>query len=483
MVEGTCIVAARYRNGVIVGSDSRGMVGTVQNDGIQKVFSLCDGKIAAAFVGASGVFDEVRRKLEKDPAFRQVTDLGSAVDLMKVIVNQVCKTQLQNESFVKELFYFEIIVAGLENLIAGNPAMYYITQTGYSDPIPQECEVPYYSTGHGRHYASSLMKLFYRPDIGKDQMTELISYVLHQTALIDTAVGGKPQIVIVEPETLPILLQHDEINDIVNRVAGLSSTINQILRGLFQEKELYKVIDNYVLTDLGGIVKDNRKFEIWLKPEKKFECDLVLAEELTEYDARNDSEIKTDLFSLEGEIGRVTTGDVTIPEPLKSRGIPEDPTEIWDLLRKEPPTGVPTGLRIDNRDVNPVVKVDFKNREDHAKGVSYTVDANETIGPFETRKAVQSTKILLDVHDYILKKFGSYGKNVEVIVHKPENLQVHLVWFVTAVGKRQGGVTLNPPKIKDDCYSRKCDGVTIPGNGFAVMWWPKHRYDPHTLAK
>jgi 20S proteasome alpha/beta subunit len=480
---GTCVIAARSRTGVIISSDSRGMGGTAQIDGLKKIHLLCNEKIAVTSVGPSGVFDDVRRKLEKQTAFREASNIYDIVDVMKTAIFETCRTHLQNEAFKREDFYFEVVVCGLENLVSGDPVLYMIIDTGYSEPIPQDCDTPYYVTGHGRHYASTLMNLFYRNDIDNEQMIELASYVLRQTGLVDTSVGGKPQIVVVEPERLPRLLQPDAIEKIVNRVDALSSTLNQILGGLFQEKELYKVVDNYLLADLGGIVKDNRKFEITLKPYKKSGCDLILGEELSEYDARNDSETVMELFVAEGQIDTVSTGEVTIPEPLKELEIPEDPKEFWDLLEAEPPAGLSTGLKIDNRDVKPVKTVNFKDPENRAKGVSYRIEAHETIGPHETRKVKQASKKLFDVHDYILKKLSSYGNNVEVIVHKPKNLEVHLVWFVTARGKRSGGVTLHPPIDKEDYYSRKLEGIVIPGNGFAVMWWLRHHQDRKGLAE
>jgi predicted proteasome-type protease len=414
-------------------------------------------------------------RVDKAPEIEKVSSMYDLVHLMKTILFEICKNHFENQALDKDSYVSEAIVCGLEKITTGEPIVYRIMHTGYCEQIPIASEVPYYAAGHAGAYAYSLMKLFYRQDIDENQMIELISYIIHQTGLADTSVGGNPQVVIIEKDKSPRELSSRDVGQTVDRVAFLSSSLNQILRGLFQEKEMYKAVESYLLEDMGGIVKNNRKFSITLKHCRVSECDLILGEEFSQYDARNDSDETKELFLVEGEPHIVSRGNVTIPEPLKQTKIPKDVNIFWDLLQGKAPEGLPTGLRIDGRDVQPIKTLNFVDRRDLAKGVFYSVEAHQKIESQQTMKVEQASKCLFDNHDYIIKKLSNYGTDVEVTVNKPKDLEVSMGWFLTAKGTRPAGTKWRIVADTGKCHSEKVEGVIVPGNGFVVMWWPKRK--------
>jgi len=476
LTSGTLVIVAKFKDGVIMASDSRGMLGTSQTDGLRKIYLICGGRVAVANVGHGGVFDQLQRALQKQPDIDKVSSVCDLVDILRDLLLKICKAHLENKAVEPDEFTFEAVVCGLDKLDSGDPVAYRILHTGWTEILPIDGDASYYVTGHARAYAYSLMKLLYGTDVDEEHMIELLSYVLYQTGLTDTSVGGSPQVVTIRPSNMPQELSSKSTGDVVRRVASLSSILNQILSGvIYKEKELYKTIGNFLLEDLGGIVKDNRKFIITLEHSGKYGPDLIVGEENSRYEAKNDSDIAKDLFVVEGESDVVSTGHVTIPEPLKEAGIPKDPKILWNLVKKESAEGTTTGLRVDGRDIMPSAKIDFTNSKNHSQGISYKIEAHYAVLPQQVVTVEQASRCLFTNHDYIVKKFAGYGTNVEVVVNKPKDLMVSLRWFVTAKGKRPGSVVVEKPESDEKHYSEKVKGAFVPGNGFIVMWWPRHK--------
>jgi len=470
---GTCIVVCRYKDGLVLASDSRGIEGEARTiDGIQKIFPLCDGKVVVATSGPTGLTYDIQRELQKS-RFNEKSTINDVIDRMETIIPKVCNSKFATE-IEKGKFFLLTIVCGLKNLGKGKPMMFKITHTGYCEPISDDSNVPYFVVGTGYDHANSLMTRFYRPDLNQSQILELLSYIIHQAGLFVTSVGGRPQIAIIEPNKLPRMLPAEEIEKIMSRVATLSASVNRMLQGLFQEDGMYRTFENYLLRDLGQIVKNDRCFEIWLQHENVENHDLVTGSELSQFKARNDTGTVKELFMIEGEANVVSKGVVTIPEPLRERKSLLEPTLFWDLWRSSESDRLLTGLRIDGQDITPAEKVEYRNPEDHSEGVSYTIQSQATVNPHQTRLVEQATKTLFNTSDYILKKFAAYGTNMKVIVHKPEDIDVELNWIVTAFGTKLGGAKLTDRKANPTYIRESLEGVVIPGNGFVLTWAPKY---------
>jgi hypothetical protein len=268
-------------------------------------------------------------------------------------------------------------------------------------------------------------------------------------------------------------LDENRIQEIVTKVAGYTSTLvsrklAEVLRESYK-KEAHKVFEEYLVEGLVGITRNNRRFIITLEHYDKLGPRLILGKTVASYDAQNDSHETMELFSGEGEPGVLLKGTVTIPAPLVAN-LPTDPTEIWDLVDVSDSKG--TGFRIDEEDRSPMKTVEWGNPQNRSRGVSLSVSYHELVEPGKIKHVTFSNKCVYDGHDYIVRKFMGYGSGIEVIINKPRDLQVHVVWLLTAVGKSIA-TKIHKPEEGPESYVQKVDGVIVPGNGFIVIWYPK----------
>jgi len=110
---------------------------------------------------------------------------------------------------------------------------------------------------------------------------------------------------------------------------------------------------------------------------------------------------------------------------------------------------------------------------DHSKRVSYELRSNEKIETGQTKRTSLATRCIYDIRDYIVRRFEGYGNSVEVIINKPIDLDLHLIWFLSAPGHRMPKPTMFNPITNATSYTQKVEGPIFPGNGFVVIWWPR----------
>ena len=156
---------------------------------------------------------------------------------------------------------------------------------------------------------------------------------------------------------------------------------------------------------------------------------------------------------------------------MKIAGIPGDTALLWDLAKDSEHD---TGVCIDERWVNAEVKRTWEDFRYHSKGVSYKIKYKDTIIPNQSKHVLLKNKCIFDTYDYMVRKFSSYGKDAEVIVNKPENIEIFVSWLLTARGKKPETV-IRPAETSPTSYVQRVEGFLVPGNGFIVMWWPKRR--------
>jgi hypothetical protein len=411
-----------------------------------------------------GIIHTFRQKLETHPGLNNAGTIHDVLEIMKDISAEICSPYIVRGTFSRDERIFEALLCGLDDLQFGKPLLFRLDWTGYSEPISEFSDVPYFAIGHAAQYVDSLMKLFYSKDLERAKIIEVASYVIMQTSLMDSSVGGNPHIVFVEPNKLPQLMGEKEVEEVVEAVTKLGSTLYKIQRGLFEKEEMYQMFKKYFLEGLGGIVQDKRRILIQLDHYRDLGPPLILGKTESEYQARNESSETKELFDLEGEPNVVCKGRVMIPTSKKYQ-IPDDPTGIWDLSTAI--RGQGGGVSVNGKERQPEKLVEWVDPQDHSNGVSYKVLLQEKIGPNETKRVSTTSKTVFQIHDYILRKFNGFGKDIEVTVRKPKDMDIYVAWFLTP-GAKIAIAHRSPTSL-----SQKVNGIIFPGNGFVVTWHPK----------
>lgn len=267
-----------------------------------------------------------------------------------------------------------------------------------------------------------------------------------------------------------IIYEHKFLDRLTEK--ELRTVIRKTLEAFRKRKiadDIYGVFENHLIDELAGISKNQCTFKVDLSFDNSLNAKLVLGRSLLNYDVHNESKEKKPLFNTEGEVDLVTHGSVTIPEQLKPSQIPNDPTVFWNL-----DGGKRTGLRLNTVDLKPDVNIKWANENNHSEGVVFEVRYKGEIDKNQKKNFELKTRCLYSTHDYIVKRFSGFSRNFIVLVTKPDDLDVSVIWFLTAKGK-EPEATQHPADIKDSSYFQKVEGILVPGNGFVVIWWPKRR--------
>ncbi|MCJ7630803.1 hypothetical protein MUP77_00145, partial [Candidatus Bathyarchaeota archaeon] len=212
----------------------------------------------------------------------------------------------------------------------------------------------------------------------------------------------------------------------------LRTVIRRTVESLRQRKladDVYGVFEQYLVDELAGLSKNQCMFKVDLDYDNSLGIKFVVGRSLLYYEVLNESKEKKPLFFIEGEADLVSRGTVTVPTQLKPSQIPNDPSVFWNL-----DTENGTGLRISKKDVIPDTRINWKDERNHAKGVKYEVKYADEITKDQRKDFQLKTKSLFCTHDYIVKRFAGYSRDFTILVTKPEDLEVYVVWFLTATG-------------------------------------------------
>lgn len=459
------------------------MIGTKITDET-KILLTHKNQIVLAFAGLRGVAKDVLKNLELNRAFNQSKELYAAVDALGDMIANIRSKYLKRHTFQEDEMIIEAIACGLSELNSGEPRLYRVDQKGYHEIISKDSSEPFCTLGSARDYADSLMRLCYDREMEKQKISEILAYVIHQCSLVDTNVGGKPDLAFSERNKIPSLIESNETEALMGKAKNYSETVTRVLKRLFgadeafstflkhlfERDESYKIFGESVIEDLVGIRRFDRKTLITLEYTNDLRIPLIEGRIESEYVARNLHHTQKDLFLIEGERGLVSKGSVTIPSDLKKSQIPIDPTRFWDVAVSNKHS---TGLQVNGQDRIPKKKVWWKDSKNHDKGVNYELFLNESIDPDETKKVFWATRCVYGKNDYIVRRFSNYGNDAEIEVRKPPNLELMVTWFLQVGGERSPNVKLQKAEVSPTCYKQKVVGSLAPGNGFVVIWWPR----------
>lgn len=265
----TLIIGAHYNNGIIIAADRRVTFGYKSLEE-SSIFLVLRRRIAAAFAGRLAIIQDFIRKFEENPASMRAKTIYEALEVMKTVISDISLKYVQRGTFSQEEKTFEAFICGLERLDSGNPTLFRLDHMGYAEKLVESSERPYYISGPAMNYAASLMKLLYVEEISKEGMISLASHIILQTGLLDSSVGAHPQIVFVEPNKLPEILDDGEIQRIVKKVRDISSALAamQIQELLRQEPQIARAREKVFLEELR---KCHPGKESWREYEKLIE--------------------------------------------------------------------------------------------------------------------------------------------------------------------------------------------------------------------
>ena len=192
---GTLIIGKRCTNGIVMASDKRMSRGTESELAEKVICKDLGGKVMFAAEGLTGIRDDFFLLLEADVQKRKgVSSLYEVKLIVEDIIQQLTRRyaeRVQSDSPIG------VLMGGLTNITSGPAQLYYIHSAGYGELVP------FYCTGHGGPYAYTLAKFLFDSETlnvedAARRAAFVISWVSHGE--LDSTVGGKPQVCILENE-------------------------------------------------------------------------------------------------------------------------------------------------------------------------------------------------------------------------------------------------------------------------------------------
>lgn len=449
---------------------------------MKKIFLIHQGEIALAYSGKKLVFERFKRRIRGNRNITKAKKLHSAVETMEDVISGIRQEYLDKKAYDSDEQLLEVLVCGLDGLKRGKPELYKLSQRGRSELVDRESE-QYYLTGHGCDIAESLLRLFYSPNASKSEIVDIIAYVVLETGKVDSTVGGDPYLVVVEPDRKPELLTNEEIRRISEKVDLTRNAVRVFFSKLFTRSQAftetvaklmsddmsYSVFEEQFVKELGGVTRSNHEVNLSLTPSLIPETALYQGIVTSKYEAHNKSNVDRALFCLENVDDVVYKGRATLPPSLAKP--PKKPSDVWDLVTQE---GKPSNyIMIDGQAKQCKKTVSWASKRDHSKGVRYKISLHDTIRPDKTKLVSWSYKCLYHSIDFLIRRFGSYGNQATVTVHKPENLDVYLSWFLFPRKKPPYGVKILDATSSPTEYNQTAEGVINPGSGFVIIWQPR----------
>ncbi|MCC6225259.1 MAG: proteasome subunit beta [Microthrixaceae bacterium] len=183
---GTTCVAIRYADGVVMAGDRRATAGNwISNRRIEKVFPA-DRFSGVAIAGAAGPAIEMVRLFQLQLEHYEKVE-GTVLSL-EGKANQLSQMIRGNLAAAMQGMAVVPIFAGYDlNRGSGRLFQYDITGGRYE-------EADHTSTGSGQMHASTVVKLGWKPEMGREETIDLVLRALWEAADEDSATGGPDMI-------------------------------------------------------------------------------------------------------------------------------------------------------------------------------------------------------------------------------------------------------------------------------------------------
>jgi proteasome beta subunit len=309
----TLIVALKYKDGVVLASDSRVMYGPIKRDQARKLEPLTE-KIAAAAAGLLGAIDDVLRAVKAFCSSRLVT----FDDVVSYLSDVNYKWYEENSPKLEEG------ESGPVFIIVSPERIRRIFGKGYSEEA-----YDYACEGSGRAYGEYILRNFYNEELSVEEAKELAVYTIVETSKMDPAVGEDISMLILPKEGKCEPVDKVEIESIKERLIPLSRKISEMQIRTVEE-----------------IVKKRENINDLCK--KKFGFKLFHPNEIAIFQimkpCRNEEEFTHNIAALALLVDQLNVeemkkvvggkeGSVNILEAFLAKNLKEFPTEIISNFR------------------------------------------------------------------------------------------------------------------------------------------------------
>jgi len=208
----TLIVALKYKDGVILASDSRVMIGpALKRDQARKLEPLTES-IGAAAAGLVGAIDDVLRRVKEFCSSRVVT-FDEVVSYLSDV-----NYQWYEENYRK----LEEGEGGPVFIVVSPERIRRIFEKGYSEEA-----YDYACEGSGRTYGEYILRNLYDKELDVEQAKELAVYTIVETSKMDPNVGEDISMLIFPKEGKCEPVDKAEIESIKERLIPLSRKISE----------------------------------------------------------------------------------------------------------------------------------------------------------------------------------------------------------------------------------------------------------------
>lgn len=223
------IVALKYKDGSILASDTRVMLGEIKRDQARSLKLLTDD-IGVAGEGLLGAIDDIMSWTE------DMIDLSSAAydDIFSTISDKSLEWWSENSEKVDEdetspTFY-----------VVSSERMRRISERGYSEEIREyECD------GSGYNYGEYLLQKLYKKEIEEEEAKELAANIIIEASRIDSSVGEEFEMAVFRKGEKGKIVNREEIGNLKARLAPISSyLLESRIRILENIINLREEIDN-----------------------------------------------------------------------------------------------------------------------------------------------------------------------------------------------------------------------------------------------
>ena len=209
----TLIVALKYKNGVVLASDSRVMYGPIKRDQARKLEPLTEN-IGAAAAGLLGAIDDVLKAVKafcnsRTVAFDDVVSCLSDVnyDWYKRNVEKLAEEEQQ----------------GTPVFIAVSPErIRRIFGRGYSEEA-----YDYACEGSGRAYAEYILANLYERSLQEEEAKELAVHTILETSKMDPSVGEDILMLVFPKEDKCKSIDKEKVENIKERLIPLSRKFSE----------------------------------------------------------------------------------------------------------------------------------------------------------------------------------------------------------------------------------------------------------------
>ena len=207
----TLIVALKYKNGVVLASDSRVMYGPIKRDQARKLEPLTEN-IGAAAAGLLGAIDDVLKAVKEFCNSRPV----SFDDAVSYLSDINCNWYKKNVERLGEGEGGPVFIAVSPKRIRK------IFEKGYSEEA-----YDYACEGSGRAYGEYILKNFYEEGLEEEEAKELAEHTILETSKMDPSVGEDILMLVFPKKGKCKRINKREVESIKERLTPLSRRFSE----------------------------------------------------------------------------------------------------------------------------------------------------------------------------------------------------------------------------------------------------------------